>query len=97
VDGYLTLKRACRLFPGRDGDSISLPTLYRWAEFGVRGVKLRTVRSGGLRVTTPAWCADFVREVTAATDGKPAAGAVTAPPDPDRQQHVAAQLDKLGL
>jgi hypothetical protein len=42
-------------------------TVRRWATIGVNGVKLRSVRFGGKRLTTEQWCREFVEAVTAAS------------------------------
>ena len=45
--------------PRRNGKSIHIATVYRWANSGVRGRKLRTVLVGGSLATTESWVQDF--------------------------------------
>jgi hypothetical protein len=53
---------------------------------GVGGIKLRSVRFGGKRLTTDQWIAEFVEAVQ------------IAPPDANLAHHEAtAQLDALGV
>lgn len=65
------INQAARLFPGRRPH---VSTLWRWAQRGVRGVKLVIVRVGGradeslqqlllIMSTPPAWAAGFPIEV----------------------------------
>ena len=53
---YIRLADACRFFPGEQGKSISVQTVYRWALYGTRGVKLRAVQIGNCLCTTEVWC-----------------------------------------
>ena len=50
----LTLARATRYLPkGRANKPVHVATLHRWAgPYGVRGVRLETIRIGGIRYTS---------------------------------------------
>ena len=52
---YISMAKAAQLIPGRPNAS----TVWRWANQGVRGVKLRSVRSGNKILTTPQWVEEF--------------------------------------
>ena len=48
------------MFPSIDGIQPSYQTVYRWALKGLSGVRLKTVKSGGRRVTRQDWIDEFV-------------------------------------
>ncbi len=50
-------------------EKITLPTVWRWRQRGVRGVRLETFMVGGRRFTTQEAHRRFVEAVTAAADG----------------------------
>lgn len=52
TEQVLSFKRAAEMVPWPDEDRPSYETIRRWADRGVRGHKLETVRIGGRRVTT---------------------------------------------
>jgi len=53
LESPVTLRYAARLPQcRRNGKPLHLATLFRWAQRGIRGVKLETVTQGGARVTT---------------------------------------------
>ncbi len=78
------------------GDRPSSATIYRWAQRGLKGVKLRTAFAGGHRRTTENWIREFFAAVTEAVDGTG-----IAPPKPvSRSQRVAraeAELEAAGI
>jgi hypothetical protein len=39
-------------------------TVHRWCAVGINGVRLQSVRIGGMRYTTLAWIEQFCREVS---------------------------------
>lgn len=63
---YISLTEAAKLFPRRP----SLPTINRWTNKGVRGVKLQTVKSGWRVVTTAEFVAQFLAELNTSDDAK---------------------------
>jgi len=70
--------------PLRSGKRLSLPTVYRWAQRGLRGVKLRTVRVGSCQCTSEAWLWDFFNRLS-----NPAGGAGEGRPPTPRQREDA--------
>ncbi len=77
-------------------EGVAVPTTWRWAQRGVRGVKIETFAIGGRRYTTAEAFARFVEATTAAAQG------VTPPARTNRQREAAiakaeAELDKLGV
>lgn len=68
----IPLSVAARGVPNRAGGrGISVPTVWRWAQRGIRGVRLETVMIGGVRMTTDDALQRFYSATTAATDGRP--------------------------
>ena len=96
MDGQelLTLSKAAKLFPGRNGKTVHLKTLCRRIRVGSRGVRLRAINDGGRWFT----CADWVREfldaqTTNATAGRLHPSAV----DEDDDRAAAELLNRWGL
>lgn len=59
--GYLTLAEVAKLLPGRTkGERVSVDTLWRWCQRGLRGLKLKSVLVGGTRCTTLPWLQEFI-------------------------------------
>lgn len=48
----LTLRQAAKRFPGRKGKGVHVSAVYRWANGGVRGVRLETLPVGGTLYTS---------------------------------------------
>jgi len=77
---------------------VTIPTIWRWRQRGVRGIKLETFMIGGRRYTTDEAHRRFVEAVTRAADGpQPSTVART-----NRQREVAidraeAELDAAGI
>jgi hypothetical protein len=61
----LSLKQAACFFPRSDRRNVHYATLYRWALTGVRGVKLETIKVGGLLYTSTEAIERFVTAQTA--------------------------------
>lgn len=79
---YLSAREACAHLPGRP----HLNTVRRWMAEGISGVRLRSTRFGGKRLTTAAWCDEFIMAVQAAN------------PETDIGHHRAnAILDAFGV
>ena len=82
----ITLTEATCHIPGRNaGKRIGLQAVHRWANRGLRGVKLRTMMVGGHRMTTLQW----LREFLAAINGLPA-------PTPATASDADSRLSALG-
>jgi hypothetical protein len=83
-DDLRPLSHLARKIPNRrGGDGINVATLWRWAQSGVRGTRLRTTMVGGIRMASEADVAQFFAACTAAADG-------TAPPARTTRQREAA-------
>ena len=80
-------------FPG--DRRVSLATLHRWRQKGVRGVKLETVLIGGLRYTSREAIARFI----AAQNAADAPVTPTVTPAQRRRQSEAARaaLERMGV
>jgi hypothetical protein len=52
--------------------------IYRWAQRGLRGVRLRTAFAGGHRRTCETWIREFFDAVTVAADGEATAPLATS-------------------
>lgn len=59
-DGFAGIAKQ---LPRVDGKRISIPTLWRWATLGVRGVTLETLRLGGRYLTSLAAVERFGRKL----------------------------------
>jgi hypothetical protein len=72
----VTLSEATTHLPRRRrGKRPNIATLYRWAQSGVKGIRLETICVGATRCTSVEALQRFCEGVTAAADGKP-----TSPP-----------------
>lgn len=52
TEQVLSLADACSRLPRRNGRKLHVSTLYRWAQRGIKGVRLETGMLGGARVTS---------------------------------------------
>jgi hypothetical protein len=78
---YLPARDAIEHLPTRP----HINTIRRWMFEGVNGIRLKSIRFGGKRLTTEQWCREFV-EAVANRGGD------------FSEHHVAeAQLDQLGV
>ena len=90
----LTLLDAAKSLPAlRSGKRVHVATLYRWATYGVRGVRLESQKVGGTVVTSLEAIRRFSERVTAAA--RPASP--PAPAAARRAASVDAELDRHGL
>ncbi|TWU57679.1 DUF1580 domain-containing protein [Rubripirellula reticaptiva] len=87
---------AASIVEGITGDRPSSATMYRWAQRGLKGVKLQTAFAGGHRRTTEQWIREFFAAITEAVDGT-----AVAPPKPvDRDKQIKraeAELEAAGI
>jgi Protein of unknown function (DUF1580) len=82
MPAYFSISEAAQKhLPGRP----HVNSVRRWMQHGCNGVKLRSVRFGGKRLTTEQWCREFVDAVTTAS------GQAT------EHLKAEAQLDQLGV
>lgn len=71
------------LLPRRRGKKVHISLVYRWASHGIGGVKLHTVKVGGVAHTAEAWLWQFFDRENAPVVTR------TAP------RHQARELDRL--
>lgn len=89
-DSIMTLSQAARQLP----DRLHVSTLHRWANRGIRGVRLEVVRLGGRVYTSAEALQRFAQQLS-----QPARG-TCAKHSPDREQRLAAAesaLDQAGI
>jgi hypothetical protein len=67
-------------------------TVYRWAQDGRAGIRLRTVSAGSTRCTTEAWLMDFFEQVEKARQAGPAARRVARAPRRPRTSRASRML-----
>ena len=89
----IPLKEACKLLPKRrSGKKPHVATLYRWADPGLRGVRLETLQVGDTLCTSPEALQEFCERLT-----KDVAQPVTTD---SRKREIAAaeaELDAAGI
>lgn len=77
---------------------VAIPTVWRWRQKGVRGVRLETFMLGGRRFTTQEAHRRFVERTTAAANGEqPSAKARTNRQREASIKRAEAQLDAMGV
>jgi hypothetical protein len=82
--------------PGRSGKRIHVSTVFRWAQRGIRGVTLETVRVGGAMFTSTEAIQRFCRRVTDAA--RTSGGCLDKDAAPDlRADRAAEELTKIGV
>ena len=84
LEDCLTLIDAAKALPGRPHVS----SLRRWGKNGVRGVKLRTFRSGNRVCTTRQFLNEFLTKCSATSPGSEPS---------DSHSAAEAKLDALGV
>jgi hypothetical protein len=83
-------------FPG--DRRVSLATLHRWRQRGVRGVLLETCLVGGLRYTSLEAIARFVAGLNSGdAPAIPAAPVITASQRRKQSEAARAELEKMGI
>lgn len=75
TEHLLPLSAAAREMPG---GAVSVSTVHRWTNSGIRGVRLETVLRGGVRMTSHQALVKFIQATTAAADGQPMASRTPA-------------------
>jgi hypothetical protein len=82
----------------RRGSRVNLATLYRWAQRGVRGVRLESVMVGAVRCTSAEALQRFFEILTAQADGQAATPDVRTPTQRRRAANRAArELEREGV
>lgn len=91
---YVTLAEAARRVPTGSGKPVSIPTIWRWARKGVRGVRLEYVRAGRRILIRPDALDDFMRRLAEADDAStaPSASGVSTSPKPHSATRRAVEL-----
>jgi hypothetical protein len=87
----LTLTQAAKTFGRLSGRTPHVATVHRWAIKGVRGVKLETIRLGGLRLVRPQAIEAFLANVNRGSSET--ATGVRAVLDPAVQSRRRAEID----
>jgi hypothetical protein len=84
---------------GKGGKKLHRATAFRWAQRGVRGVRLETARVGGTLYTSNEAVERFVERLSADPSDRPATAAPSGP-SPARQRDLDRanrELDRLGV
>lgn len=83
--------------PRRAGTRLAVSTLYRWALHGQRGIKLETIKCGGIRCTSLLALQRFFAAITMERDHKSAPSKSNHKLTSKRRDGVEAELDRLGI
>jgi hypothetical protein len=100
LETLITFSEATSFAPSRHpGCKLSTTTIWRWAEHGVRGIKLESVYVGGSRYTSREALARFAAATTAVRQGgTPAPPPVPVPAHRRRdRERVERALDEAGI
>jgi hypothetical protein len=79
----------------RPGKKTHVATIFRWAQHGVRGVRLESVRFGGRLVTSVEALSRFVEALSTAPGDAPAPSPASAARR--RAEAAARELDRIGI
>jgi hypothetical protein len=97
----LTITQATKVLPGRvAGSRISVFTLWRWCTKGLKnGIRLKSVRVGGQRLTTRTWLLEFIEATTAQAEphGRIAQNIRTPGQRQRASERAAKELRSLGI
>jgi hypothetical protein len=92
-DNLIPLSQVPRLFPPRaNGKTVHISAVYRWAQRGVRGVRLETLKVGGTSYTSMDAVQRFAEELTRAS--RPTSGELNEPA-PSRAHAVRSSASRL--
>ena len=80
----------------RAGRKCHVATVYRWAQRGVRGIRLETIQVGGTRCTSRQAMQRFFEALTVQSAAPPAPS-IPSLPDARKLADVDRQLDEIGL
>src|SRR5262249_17917550 len=81
----------------RGGGKLNIATLFRWAQHGIRGVRLKIVSVGRQKCSTEVWLRDFFEALAAASD-TPAPPAPRSPGTRSRAaQRAGRVLEEAGI
>jgi hypothetical protein len=93
MEGLLTLREFRARLPKRNnGQRVDLNTVYRWVSRGINGVRLRTVKVGGVMYTTMEWAWEFLnRDQRPGTTTAPSPSSAEIAPRPQTPARSPAQ------
>lgn len=96
TDELLTLNAAAKRLPkGRTGKPVHVATLHRWASAGgLSGIRLETVKVGGVRYTSAEALERFVERCTAGDSTTPSQTRRSRKREIDRAEH---ELTEAGI
>jgi len=90
TEAVVTLTQASHHLPRRrKGKRPAVSTIYRWAQRGVRGVRLETLQVGGTKCTSIEALQRFCERLTRANGPAP-----EAPPSPARRRRAAERAER---
>jgi hypothetical protein len=96
LEQVVSLTSATKLLPQRrKGARPNVATLYRWAQQGVRSIRLETIMVGGTRCTSTEALQRFFDAITAACE--PAAPPLPAKPRRKQIEAAEKRLAKAGV
>lgn len=83
----------------RRGKKLNQATVFRWANPGVRGVRLETIHFGGTLCTTRSALLEFFRQLTPESDSPPSSTTQRRSPAARRRasERAAAELEKARI
>jgi hypothetical protein len=85
-----------RWLPRRNGKKLHRSVPFRWAQHGLRGIQLRTLRVGGALCTCEEWLHEFFSAVTAAVPPSRSAGRVAPTKPSAAYERATAELRERG-
>lgn len=92
-DNLIPLSQVPRIFPTRsNGKTVHISAVYRWAQRGVRGVRLETLKVGGTSYTSIEAVQRFAEELTRAS--RPSSGDLSEPA-PSRARAMRSSASRL--
>jgi len=90
TEAVVTLTEATHHLPRRrKGKRPAVSTIFRWAQHGVRGVRLETIQVGGTKCTSIEALQRFCERLTLANGSNP-----ESPPSPARRRRAAERAER---
>ncbi len=99
TEQLVRLSQRARIVEQITGERPHVATIHRWAQRGLKGIRLRTAFAGGHRRTSDRWVREFFQEVTkaAGADSRSAMSQASARSRDCRLRHADATLDRDGF
>jgi hypothetical protein len=94
---WLNVREAAKHVASLTGRKTHPQTIRDWANRGLRGVRLRSVYRGGVKLTCPEWLEEFFEAYTVARLGTPATLPPTDREVSRRQARALAEGRRLGI